>query len=144
MYFTKMNRSLITPLFALLMLLTQQSYAQHIYNVGPNFQMTHLSQVPWSTLGAGDVVNIYYNGSTYKEKFLISSSGAAGNPITIKGIAGPNGEKPIVDGDNAVSTGGQCYNTEAYGLISIEPALVNGNCPFGSYSPYPTTLLLMV
>ena len=129
-------------LFALFLLLIQASTAQTTYNVGPNFQMTTLAQVPWNTLAAGDVVNIYYNGSTYKEKFLISTSGAAGNPITIKGIAGPNGEKPIIDGDHAVSKGGQCYNTEAFGLITIEPALVNGNCPFGSYSPIPHDIVI--
>ena len=142
-FFQKTQSRLSVVFFLLTCLLVGSAAGQTTYNVGPNFPMTQLSQVPWKTLGAGDVVNIYDNGSTYKEKFLISTSGTAAQPITIKGIAGPNGQKPIIDGDHAVSKGGQCYQTEAYGLISIEPALAaNGYCSFGSYAPIPHDIVI--
>ena len=140
--FLKQFKQRVTLIFSVIYLFFNCATAQKTYNVGPNFPMKQLSQVPWNTLGAGDSVKIYYNGGTYKEKFLISSSGSAAKPIIIQGIVGPNGEKPIVDGDKAVSKGGQCYATEPYGLISIEPALVNGNCPSGSYSPIPHDIII--
>ena len=68
--------------------------AQKTYDVGPGYPKTQISQVPWLTLGAGDVVNIHYDLNGYHEKFLISASGTAAQPIKIIGIAGPNGENP--------------------------------------------------
>ncbi|MES2518413.1 MAG: Ig-like domain-containing protein, partial [Bacteroidota bacterium] len=81
----------------------------------------------------------------YKEKFLISTSGTTANPIKIIGIAGPNGEKPIIDGDHANAISGQmCYaQTQPYGLIFIEPGVDgNGNCPNGSYSAIPHDIVI--
>jgi uncharacterized protein YjdB len=132
-------------LFIVLLISQVKSFAQTIYDVGPTYPKTKLSQVPWKTLGAGDVVNIHYDVNPYKEKFLISTSGTAANPIKIIGIAGPNGEKPIIDGNQANATSGQiCYSaTQPFGLIFIEPGLdVNGNCPGGAYGPIPHDIII--
>ena len=127
------------------LLFTITSFAQTTYHVGPTYPKTKLNQVPWNTLGAGDVVNIHYDVNPYKEKFLISTSGTLANPIKIIGIAGPNGEKPIIDGDHANAISGQiCYSaTQPYGLIFIEPGLdANGNCPMGAYGPIPHDIII--
>jgi uncharacterized protein YjdB len=128
-----------------LLFINISTFAQTTYDVGPTYQKTKLSQVPWKTLGAGDVVNIHYDVNPYKEKFLISTSGTAANPIKIVGIAGPNGEKPIIDGDHANQISGQlCYvATIPYGLIYIEPGLdATGNCPGGAYSAIPHDIII--
>jgi hypothetical protein len=132
-------------LFILLLISQLQSFSQTTYDVGPTYPKTKLSQVPWKTLGAGDVVNIHYDVNPYREKFLISTSGTVANPIKIIGIAGPNGEKPIIDGNQASATSGQiCYSaTQPYGLIFIEPGLdANGNCPGGAYGPIPHDIII--
>ena len=117
------------------------AFAQTTYDVGPTYPKTKLSQVPWSSLGAGDVVNIHYDVNPYKEKFLISTSGTLANPIKIIGIAGPNGEKPIIDGNQANAISGQlCFTaTQPYGLIFIEPA-AGGTC--NAYGPIPHDIII--
>lgn len=60
-----------------------------------------ISDVPWSSLSTGDTVRIFYKPSTYNEKIIISSDGTEQNPIRVCGVAGPNGERPILDGDGA-------------------------------------------
>lgn len=125
-----MKHLFINLLIILLLINQLQLFSQTTFDVGPTYPKTKLSQVPWKTLVAGDVVNIHYDVNPYQEKFLISTSGTTVNPIKIIGIAGPNGEKPIIDGDHANATSGQiCYSaTQPYGLIFIEPGLdANGN-----------------
>ncbi|WP_216847309.1 MBG domain-containing protein [Pedobacter boryungensis] len=115
------------------------SFAQKNYHVGPGQTMTKLSQVPWNTLGAGDIVSIHYDPNPYREKFLISTSGEPGNPITILGIPGPNGEKPIIDGENATSDPQKLAfpNTDVFGLIFIGPGT-----GAGSYGPIPHDIII--
>ncbi len=94
------------------------------YEVGPGKQYTTLGSVPWSTLGAGDSVRIYdNNGAPYHEKIFISTSGTAAAHLTICGVLGPNGERPMIYGDNA-TTNSQfaSYSTvfrQPYGVMYI-------------------------
>ncbi len=73
------------------------------YPVGPGMTYTSISDVPWGTLGPGDTVRIHYRAAPYKEKVVISTDGTEQNPIRVCGVAGPNGERPILDGDGAVN-----------------------------------------
>ena len=118
--------------------------AQKTYDVGPGYPKTQISQVPWLTLGAGDVVNIHYDLNGYHEKFLISASGTAAQPIKIIGIAGPNGEKPIIDGDKAKAIVGQIgfHATQSYGLIFIEPAALANGTDCSAYGPIPHDIVI--
>jgi hypothetical protein len=71
--------------------------------VGPGQKLTTLSDVPWETLGPGDTVRVHFKPEPYRDKILISQSGSAEAPIRLCGIAGPNGERPILDGDGAAT-----------------------------------------
>jgi hypothetical protein len=59
--------------------------------------------VPWENLGPGDTVRIFYSATPYKGKFLLAAQGTASAPVRVCGVRGPNNERPIIDGDGAVS-----------------------------------------
>ena len=73
------------------------------YPVGPQQKYSSLLQVPWSSLGPGDTVRIFWRNEPYREKILISTRGSKQRPIRICGIAGANGERPIISGDRAAT-----------------------------------------
>jgi hypothetical protein len=71
--------------------------------VGEGKAYTALEQVPWESLAAGDTVRIFYRTAPYAGKFLIAAQGTAAAPVRICGVRGPNGERPIIDGNGAVT-----------------------------------------
>jgi hypothetical protein len=71
------------------------------FEVGPGAKYEHVIDVPWETLGPGDSVRIHYVPGGYHEKVLLSQSGSEKSPLVVCGIAGPKGERPILDGDAA-------------------------------------------
>ncbi len=73
------------------------------YQVGPGKTHTALHQVPWENLQAGDTVRIFYSPTPYAGKFLVAAQGTATAPVRICGVRGPNNERPVVDGNGAVS-----------------------------------------
>src|SRR5215470_7263150 len=97
-----------------------------IYDVGFGQAYGSVGAVPWNNLTAGDTVRIHWRspaqGGDYHEKINISGQGTADHPIQILGVAGPNGELPVINGANA-TTGPD--NTTAYlghqarGLITL-------------------------
>lgn len=86
------------------------------YPVGPGLAYASISEVPWGMLGPGDTVRIHYRTTPYKEKIVISTAGTEQEPIRVCGVAGLNGERPILDGDGAVN---DPDDSAAYG--SYEP-----------------------
>jgi len=89
------------------------------YNVGPGQPLTTISEVPWSTLQAGDRVFIHWKDSPYKEKWVINRQGTAAEPIEIIGVNGPSGQQPIIDGNGAVTVAGVNFWNEQRGVIKI-------------------------
>lgn len=72
------------------------------FQVGPGAgQLASLDQVPWESLKAGDTVRIFYKPTAYKGKVFISAEGTATMPVRVCGVKGPNGERPVVDGNGA-------------------------------------------
>src|SRR6185436_18606635 len=69
------------------------------YEVGPSKTYASIGNVPLESLTAGDTVLIYYRATPYKEKFVIGAVGTQAAPVTIRGVLGPNGERPILDGN---------------------------------------------
>jgi hypothetical protein len=99
--FTAMKRLLLLELTLVL------GASATTYNVGPSQSYATLGAVPWYTLAAGDVVNIYYRSGCYAEKFLVSTQGTSwANPITVQGVNDPStGNRPCITGLNAIQGG---------------------------------------
>lgn len=74
-----------------------------ILEVGEGKQFTSIGQVPWSVVGPDTEVRIFHKSTPYKEKMLISSIGAEGHPIRIKGMLSEAGERPVICGHGATT-----------------------------------------
>ena len=89
------------------------------YHIGPSQALTTIGSVPWGNLLAGDNIYIHWKNTAYKEKWVINAQGTSTDRISIIGISGPNGEKPIIDGDGAVTPINLDYWGESRGVIKI-------------------------
>jgi hypothetical protein len=94
------------------------------YEVKPGTALDTIAEVPWATLQAGDTVLIYWKATPYKEKWVICRQGTAALPITIRGVLGPNGERPVIDGNGAITPTNLNYWNENRGTIKIGGANV--------------------
>ena len=94
------------------------------YEVGPGRSFETPSDVPWEFLSAGDVVLIYWRSAPYKDKWVICREGTEAAPIVIRGVLGPAGERPVIDGSGAVTRRGLDYWNENRGVIKIGGASV--------------------
>lgn len=84
------------------------------YQVGPDAgQLASLELVPWASLAAGDTVRIFYRATPYRGKFLIAASGTAAAPVRVCGVKSSSGQRPIIDGQNAVTRAGLDYGDSA-------------------------------
>lgn len=81
------------------------------FNVGPGQTYTELDAVPWSTLTAGDVVNIYYRTTPYVAKFGLSAIGTASNKVIINGVTDASGTRPVITGAGARTASGSMPGT---------------------------------
>ena len=98
------------------------------YEVGPGKTYSKIADVPLTTLQPGDWVCIY--PGTYREKWVINRPGTADKPIVFSGVADANGNRPVIDGDNAVTPTQLNYWNEIRGLIKIG----GGSTPSGPAS----------
>jgi hypothetical protein len=73
------------------------------YAVGPDLPYPTLESVPWEQLGPGDTVRIAWSPSPYRGKILLAAQGTAESPVRICGQRGPSGQRPQIDGRNAVT-----------------------------------------
>jgi len=89
------------------------------YEVGPGKTYATIGAVPWATLAPGDEVLIYWRASAYQEKWVICRQGTQPAPIVVRGILGPGGERPVIDGANAVTAPGLNYWNEDRGVLKI-------------------------
>ena len=89
------------------------------YEVGDGKPFPSVGSVPWESLNAGDTVLIYWRSTPYKEKFVLSRVGTAANPITVRGVLGPGGERPVLDGNGATTRAQLNYYSRNRGVIKI-------------------------
>lgn len=97
------------------------------YAVGPGQPLTTLEQVPWERLGPGDTVRIHHRATPYRGKFLVAAHGTADRPVRICGVRGPNGERPVIDGQDATTrsalaaafagTGSDIFQSRAIAMV---------------------------
>ena len=97
------------------------------YHVGPKQALASIGEVPWATLQAGDRVYIYWRSQPYAEKWVINRQGTKQKPIIISGVSGPNGERPVIDGRNAVTVPRLNYWNDDRGVINIGGSSVPAN-----------------
>jgi hypothetical protein len=74
-----------------------------VHDVGPGQPLATIGAAPWASLAPGDVVRIHWRAEPYREKWVIGRSGTAEAPIVVRGVLGPNGERPVISGDGAVT-----------------------------------------
>ncbi|WP_153306433.1 polysaccharide-degrading enzyme [Desulfogranum japonicum] len=89
------------------------------YNVGPDKEYTTIGSVPWESLNPGDHVYIHWRSTSYNEKWVIGRSGTASAPIVVSGVAGQDGQLPVIDGRNATTRQSLDFWNEKRGLIKI-------------------------
>lgn len=89
------------------------------FEVGEGKALTKINDVPWESLQAGDTVLIYWRAAAYKEKWVINRQGQPNAPITVRGVPGPNGELPVIDGNGATTRKTLNFWNEVRGLIKI-------------------------
>ncbi len=114
-----------------------------LYHVGPGQAYENLGDVPWRGLMAGDTVMIEWRSEPYREKIGIEAQGTATNPVRVCGVRGPQGQQPVLSGDNATTSAqfsdfysywqvnGQTYNDESLAVIYIKTSRAH---PWG-YKP---------
>jgi hypothetical protein len=93
--------------------------AAETYAVGPGQPYANIGDVPLESLAAGDTVLIYWRATPYREKWVVGGQGTAGQPITFRGVAGPGGALPMIDGENATTRLALDFWSEARGVIKV-------------------------
>ncbi|QYO65779.1 choice-of-anchor Q domain-containing protein [Leptolyngbya sp. 7M] len=116
-------RSLILTL-VLTIFASDLSTSAAVYEVGPGQQITNIAGVPWATLQPGDIVRIHWRTEPYREKWVICRQGTAELPITVVGVPGPEGQRPVIDGVNATTPANLNFWSEQRGVIKIGGANV--------------------
>lgn len=104
------------------------------YEVGPGKTYLSAGAVPWESLQPGDLVLISWRPNPYKEKWVICRQGTAANPIIVRGVPGPNGELPVIDGNGASTRTALNYWNESRGVLKIGGA----NTPADTMPQYIT------
>lgn len=89
------------------------------YHVGPGQPLSNVGDAPWATLQPGDRVLIHWRSTPYNEKWVINRRGTPEAWITIRGVAGPEGQLPVIDGRDAVTAPGLNFWNEERGVIKI-------------------------
>jgi hypothetical protein len=95
-----------------------------VYEVGPARAYSTIGSVPWESLQPGDMVLIYWQPNAYREKWVICRQGTAASPIVVRGVPGPNGELPVIDGNGATTRTQLNFWNQVRGLLKIGGANV--------------------
>jgi hypothetical protein len=95
-----------------------------VYEVKEGTALDTIAEVPWATLQPGDTVLIHWRSTPYKEKWVICRQGTAQAPITVRGVPGPDGQLPVIDGNGATTPNSLNFWSETRGTIKIGGANV--------------------
>lgn len=107
------------------------------FEVGPGRAYATPRDVPWLSLLPCDIVSIHYRPEPYTDIIYLASRGRANKWITLQGVAGPNGELPVLDGTSAVMPRNTGANglTDAKGMVIIKTPDVAAAPRSGHYKP---------
>jgi hypothetical protein len=117
--------SLVTSTAAVVALLAlANAAAAATYTVGPGQTYATPSAVPWESLQPGDQVLIHWRSTPYKDKWVICRQGTESLPIVVRGVPGPGGELPIIEGSGATTRLALDYWGEQRAVIKIGGASI--------------------
>ena len=97
------------------------------YHVGDSQPYATIAAVPWQSLQPGDTVWIHWRSLPYKEKWVIGLQGTPAAPISVRGVPGPSGQLPIIDGQGATTPPQLNYWNEVRSVIKIGGSNVPDN-----------------
>src|SRR5262245_58152631 len=97
------SRQVAVFALAITLVTLAQSAEAATYAVGPGHPYATPSDVPWETLLPGDQVLIHWRSTPYRDKWVICRQGTPSDPIVVRGVPGPAGELPVIDGSNATT-----------------------------------------
>ena len=80
--------------------------------------------MPWESLQPGDVVLITWQSTPYADKWVICRQGTEAQPIVVRGVPGPGGELPIIQGQGATTRLALDYWGEQRAVIKIGGASI--------------------
>ncbi len=89
------------------------------YEVGPGQPLATPGAVPWESLLPGETVLIHWRAAAYQDKWVICRQGTAAQPITVRGVPGPAGELPVIDGSGATTRTTLNFWNETRGIIKV-------------------------
>ncbi len=89
------------------------------YVVGPQASLKELEEVPWESLEPGDKVLIHARPEPYRSKWVICRRGTSDQPIVVMGIANSSGQRPVIDGRDALTRSSLNFWSEGRGIIKI-------------------------
>lgn len=112
-------QNVIATLLASVGLLSVVPAQAQRYEVGPGRTLAAIGDVPWENLNPGDEVLIYWRPEPYREKWVICRRGTADRPIHVRGIPGPDGQLPVIDGRDATTRPALNFWGEERGVIKI-------------------------
>lgn len=151
MSFAANRVSVIAPLLAGLAALHAGAAT---YEVGSESPLHSIGEVPWASLQSGDQVLIHWRPEPYREKWVISNPGTSDAPIVVRGVAGPDGKLPAIQGQNAKPA--QTFRGEDRAILKIgdgagsaepppshiviENLDISGANPAASYVPYASAI----
>ena len=115
-----MARIPLVPLLALSASLASAA----TFEVGPGRPYATIGSVPWESLQADDTVLIHWRTNAYREKWVICRQGTLAAPITVRGVPGPLGQLPVINGNAATTRSVLNYWNENRGVIKIGGANV--------------------
>ncbi len=89
------------------------------YHVGPGQAFAAIGDAPWVSLQPGDQVLIHWRAEPYKEKWVINRRGTPEAWIAVRGLPGPQGQRPVIDGSDAETATGLNFWNEERGVIKV-------------------------
>jgi len=89
-----------------------------VYDVGPGLDYETPSDVPWEAIAAGTLVRIHHRTEPYRDKWVVSTTGTAEQPVVVLGVP-ENGELPIITGEDATTRSALDFWNEDRGIIKV-------------------------
>ena len=99
------------------------------YDVGPGMPYAAVGDVPIESLGAGDELRIHWRQTPYREKLVVGNGGTMAAPLVVRGVPGPGGALPILDGDGATTRSQLDYWNQVRSVLKVGGSNAPGDAP---------------